>query len=251
MEDYSFAFKQFVSFFVHPYGLVVSLSFLFVIFKILRWKRYANTSLYSMVFFLLFFSYPPVANSLISSLEIRHPKFDYTHQVEYIHVLGNGHNDDESQPLSSRIGDVGTKRNLEGIMIYYKSPGSKIIFTGARGGSPISTAMMNKKFALALGVKEEDIILSEIQNDTEDEALFAKSVVGDAPFALVTSATHMDRAMKLFQLHGLDPIAAPTGYLKQNVQSYLKLPHPSSFIKSQIAMHEYIGLLWGKLKSIF
>ena len=45
------------------------------------------------------------------------------------------------------------------------------------------------------------------------------------------------------------PIAAPTAYLKLEINSFFKLPSSYSFIMSQIAMHEYIGILWEKVKN--
>lgn len=250
MNDYSFLLKQWVAFFIQPYGLVILLFVLFLIFKYLKKKKASKFSFYTMLFVFGLFSYPPFANFLVTNLEKSYEKYDYAKRVEYIHVLGNGHNDDITQPLSSRIGDVGIKRNLEGIMIHLQTPDSKIVFTGYKGRSSISTAKMNEQFALALGVKQENIIISEKPKDTYEEAMFLKALVDDEPFVLVTSATHMPRAMKTFQELGLNPIAAPTDFRRANVSGYLKLPTAQSFVKSQIAMHEYIGLLWAKLKSV-
>jgi uncharacterized SAM-binding protein YcdF (DUF218 family) len=107
--------------------------------------------------------------------------------------------------------------------------------------------MMNAKLALALGVKQKDIILNGAPEDTREEALFTKSVVGSKPFILVTSATHMPRAMMLFQQLGLHPIAAPTDFEKSEFKGYLKAPRVEALCRTQKALHEYIGILWGKI----
>lgn len=250
MTDYSFLLKQWIAFFVQPYGLVLLLFGIFVILKYLRYEKGSKISFFMMLFLLFLFSYPPFSNYLISNLENRYEKYDYSKKVKYIHVLGSGHNEDDSQPLSSRIGNTGVKRDLEGIMIHLQIKGSKLVFTGYKADSSISTAKMNEKFALALGVKQKNIIISEKPKDTYDEAAFLKTIVGGEPFILVTSATHMPRAMDTFESLGLNPIAAPTDFRRRKVSGYLRLPTPGSFINSQIAMHEYIGLLWNRVKSV-
>ena len=186
---------------------------------------------------------------MIVNLENQYQIYDYKHDIKYIHVLGNGHNDDDTQPISSKLSDVGLKRVLEGIIIHNRTKGSKLIFTGYEGNAKVSTAKMNANLAMALGVKEENIILGEKARDTQEEAYFAKDIVGNKVFVLVTSASHMPRSMMLFNNLGLNSIAAPTAYFKQDARSFLSLPTPASFIHSQIAIHEYLGILWAKIRS--
>ncbi len=241
--------KKFITFFIEPYGMVFSLFVIWFVLSKLKRVKLAKVSL-SLAFGLLFmFSYPPFANFLISNLENQYQKYDYNHDIKYIHVLGNGHNGDETQPLSSIITDAGMKRALEGIIIHNQIKDSKLIFTGFGGNEKISVAKMNKRLALALGVKEEDIILGEKAKDTQEEAYFTKELVGDKPFVLVTSASHIPRSMMLFESLGLKPIAAPTAFYKGKFNGFFKLPDTGSFYVSQIAMHEYWGILWSKLRS--
>lgn len=163
-------------------------------------------------------------------------------------MLGSGHNTDLTQPLSSQVGDASIKRDIEGILIHRATKGSKIIFTGYAGNTEIPTALMNAKLAKSLGVKQEDMIVNPQPKDTKEEAIFTKSVVGEDPFVLVTSATHMPRAMILFKSLGLNPIAAPTNFHKKKFDGFFEVPDVTSFKNSQIAMHEYIGILWSKLR---
>ena len=46
-----------------------------------------------------------------------------------------------------------------------------------------------------IGVPEGDIILESKSEDTMDEALFIKPIVGNVPFVLVTTASHIPRSM--------------------------------------------------------
>lgn len=69
-----------------------------------------------------------------------------------------------------------------------------------RGGetNPVSTAEAGARVAESLGVPRSDIIVLDRPKDTEEEALAVKRAIGDAPFLLVTSASHLPRAMIFF-----------------------------------------------------
>ncbi len=243
-----FFLKKFVTFFVEPLGLIVTLLLIGLYLLHVKRVRFAKVFFSGGLFLLLLFSYPPFANFLVQNLENQYPKFDYKTNVKYIHVLGNGHNTDPSQPISSQISSAGTKRVLEGVIIHKQMPNSKIIFTGYAGETNTTNAVMNAKLAHALGIDYKDMIINGKPTDTKEEALFTKSLVGDEPFVLVTSATHMPRAMMLFTSLGMHPIPAPTNYYKSEFRGYLRKPEPVYFYISSIAMHEYLGILWTKLR---
>ena len=249
--EIGFFLKKLITFFVEPFGLVFTLLAIGVYFLYTEYgktKKNAKRFL-GLGFFLLFlFSYTPFSNMLVKNLEDKYPKYDYTHDITYIHVLGSGHNDDFTQPLSSMIGSDGMKRVLEGIIIHKQIPNSKLIFTGYAGTTSETTAQMNANLALALGVKKEDMIINGEPKDTAEEAKFTKTLVGDKPFVLVTSATHMPRSMGLFESLDLHPIAAPTAFRKRKINSYFPEPSIWSIGNAQVAMHEYIGMLWNKLR---
>ena len=241
--------KQFITFFIEPLGFVVTLFFLGLYF--LYAKREVRAKLFLSLSFmsLLLFSYPPFANFLVSSLENRYAKYEPSGDIKYIHVLGNGHNTDWQQPISSHLSDGGTKRVLEGVILQQKMPNAKLIFTGYKGRTETSNAEMNAALATALGVVKEAMIINGSPDDTREEALFTKTIVGSQPFVLVTSATHMPRAMQLFKMQGMHPIAAPTDFEREDFRGYFRAPSVEAFEKSKIAIHEYIGMLWAKIRA--
>ena len=244
--DIGFIIKKFITFFVEPSGVVLTLLVLGLYF--LYRDRYKFAKIFLSLGFGLFFlfAYPPFANFLIQNLEDRYSKYDYQQDIRYIHVLGSGHNTDETQPLSSQVGAI--RRILEGVIIHKQIKGSKLILTGYKGKTDISNAQMNEKVALSLGVKKEDIILGTEPKDTQEEAIFTKSIVDKEPFVLVTSATHIPRSMILFESLGLNPIAAPTKFYKDEFRGFLRVPDIESFENSTTAFHEYYGMLWNYIK---
>jgi uncharacterized SAM-binding protein YcdF (DUF218 family) len=123
--------------------------------------------------------------------------------------------------------------------------------SGGRVFDPVSNAEVMAGIAGELGVDRGDIIVESRPKDTHDEACIIKSIVGSAPFVLVTSASHMPRAMFLFKKIGMNPIPAPTRHRVKSNQS-LSLgsffPHADDLHKSETAVHEYLGIAWAKLK---
>lgn len=246
--DLGFFLKKFVTFFVEPLGIWLMLFAVGIFFLFVNKNRLSKIFLTLSFWLLLLFSYQPFSNFLLNNLENQYPKYDFKEDVKYIHVLGGGHNDDNSQPLSSNISGSGAKRVLEGVLIHLQTPGSKLIFTGYEGDTNIPNAQINAKLAIALGVKEENIVINPKPKDTQEEAVFIKNTLGHEAFVLVTSATHMPRAMKLFKSLGLNPIPAPTDFHKDEFSDFFNAPDIDSLKNSQIAIHEYIGILWSILK---
>ncbi|MEE1974343.1 ElyC/SanA/YdcF family protein, partial [Maribacter flavus] len=69
------------------------------------------------------------------------------------------------------------------------------------------------RVAESLGIPRSEIIVLDKPKDTEEEAEAVKQTIGDAPFLLVTSASHLPRAMIFFQHVGLNPLPAPANQL--------------------------------------
>ncbi len=203
---------------------------------------------------LFFFSYPPVANTLLYSLESNIPTLHKAPEnIKYIYVLGGGHHTDENLPITSQVVDTSVVRLNEGIRLYHQlNEEASIIVSGYSGlFDPTAHAVMQEKLALALGVKKENIILRPEPRDTQEESRAAKELVGGAPFILVTSASHMTRSLNFFKNEGLDPIPAPTNHLA-SIQhpNYLVFFSSDALEKSRIVFHELLGLVWQKLKGV-
>ena len=229
--ELGFVLKKFISYFIHPYGIFLFLFTAGLLFLLSKNNLKAKKTLILTFVVLVLFSYDPFSNFLVKNLENQYPKYDYKEKVKYIHVLGGA-----------------CDRTVEGIIIHKKLKGSKLIFTGYAGDMNITEAKINKELAISLGVDKNDIILGEEAKDTKEEALFTKKLLGDEPFLLVTSATHMSRAIALFKSIGLHPIAAPVGFQTHDVKTFFTLPTLGSLNNSQRAMHEYFGILWSKIR---
>ena len=69
---------------------------------------------------------------------------------------------------------------------------------------------------------------------------------------LVTHAWHLRRAVPLFESQGLNVIPAGIQFSSTRIDSILDLlPTPAGLRDSTFALHEWLGILWYKLRSIF
>ena len=233
-----------------PLGIFFILLSLYFLFQ-KKFQRSKAILVLALVW-LFTFSYDPIANKMLFQIESSYPTLQRApSDTQFIYLLGNGHTDDNTLPITSQLSNEAVVRLSEAIRLYQQLDSKpKIIVSGYSGtNSDIPHALMQNRLAQALGIPKEDLIVSSEPEDTEDEALSAKKRIGDKPFILVTSAYHMKRAMKWFRLQGLQPSPAPTFHRasKKN-ENYTEFLSPRALMKSHIVFHEILGMLWQKIK---
>lgn len=128
-------------------------------------------------------------------------------------VLGGDHNSDSSLPITSQMGNETLKRLIEGIRIYRRNLGSKLVLSCSDCFDKRSDAEAMADIAKLLEVDGKDIITESESRDTKVEARILTSILTTDDFVLVTSATHMPRSIDSFGKQGLRPIAAPAEHL--------------------------------------
>jgi len=245
-------FKKIVSAMLLPIPMALFLIFvgLFLLW-LSRYKRAGKVLITLSGLLIAFVSFTPTADLITKPLENSFEPFDIqSSEVQYIVVLGNGHVSDPRLPATGHINSTSLARLVEGIRIYNANKHAKLVFSGWGDIDVVSNAHAVANVALALGIPSENIIIEPEPRDTYEEALKIKNIIGDERFALVTSATHMYRAMAIFNHQGLFPIAAPANYYvksRANRSQELKF-NALNIKKTEVAIHEYLGILWLKLR---
>lgn len=249
-----FLLKKIVTMFVMPLPLFI---LLFVLGLVLLYKNKllkAKIVLTLSFVWLFLISYSPLINTILYKYESTYPSLQTApSNIQYIYVLGGGHHTDDSHPITSQVDEASVVRVNEGIRLYHQLDEKPTIIVSGNSGlfDPTPGAVMQQKLALSLGVKKEKLHVEPNPRDTQEEAKAAKKYIKDAPFLLVTSASHMKRALKFFQNEGLNPIPAPTNHLAYvKYPNYTKVFSISALRKANIVWHEILGLLWQKLKGI-
>lgn len=168
----------------------------------------------------------------------------------FIVVLGGGDVADARVPANDQLTDSGLSRLVEGIRLLRELPGSRLILSGGYGGA-VKHADRLGAVAAMLGVRGDEMELDRSAWDTEQEAAMVAQRIGGEPFLLVTSAFHMPRSLGLFRKAGTQPIPAPTHHYTLDApgMNVLELfPDPAALTELHAGVHEYLGMVWSKLR---
>jgi uncharacterized SAM-binding protein YcdF (DUF218 family) len=252
-----FLLKKIISPFLMPVPAVLLLALMGLFFLWFTRKQKTGKVLVTISALLLgFFSSGAVGDMLARPLEQKYPpvtNFETCKDIKWIVVLGGGSTAIPGLPVSTYLAAASLFRVSEGVYIHNRLPETKLILTGVSrfdGITPMAEVMGD--VAVEWGVEPEDIVLETKAADTKDHPIYVKEIVGKDRFILVTSASHMPRAMGLFRKHGMTPIPAPTDYKVRERESGLTpgvfFPGAGSLNKVGSAIHEYLGMLWAKVR---
>jgi len=230
--DFAFMLKKIISASIMPLSIALLILFIGLILLDNNNIKKAKVFITTAFITLLIIAYQPFSNTLIKPLVTSYPKLQEI-PVGVTHILLLG-------------GDV-NNRGWEVLRLYNKIEYATIITSGYEGSKKVPEAIRTAQILQDIGIPIEDLIIHSEPKDTKEEAIKIKELLGNQPFILVTSAYHMPRAMALFQNEGLNPIAAPANIREQN-NSYASIPKGHNIKETEIALHEYIGLLWALIK---
>ena len=237
-----FIFKL-ISYLILPGTTLVLLSLVGLILLIKTKKqRLAVIVLIVSSVMLYLFSISPIADLLLYPLENKHSKIQDSGQTETIIMLTGG---EEGNVLRAR----------EVLRLYYarKNDNTKIIISGndplTTSDQKESSAEQVKTLLTESGINPEIINTETDSRTTFESAQNLNNIIRQDNFFLVTSGYHMPRAMMIFKAFDTRPIPAPTDFkigVGYNLFSFL--PSPGNLKKTDYAIHEYIGIIYYKLK---
>lgn len=202
----------------------------------------------SIALALIALSSPPVSNALVRSLESQYPPLvEPPAATAAIAVLGYGHIEQPPRAPTNVLQAGALSRLAEAVRLWKLVPQAKLVVSGGHlwGGSAITHAEAMAQAAIELGVEPRQIVRLRDSRDTAEEAERMRALARNGRLVVVTSATHIPRAMGLFRRLGVRPVAAPADYLASPAPwwrfgaAYLH--------NADRALHEYVGMLWYKL----
>ena len=225
---------------------------LFVLGLLLRryWPRFGGGFALGALLLSVLLSWAPVADRLLGPIEGRYPAVhDWPgDDVAAVMVLGGGYQPEQPWVVTGQLSESSANRLLEGLRLWHMNSDALLLVSGAdRREGKESMARAYAQVASDMGVPSEQMRVLDTVTDTGEEAKATASLLGPgAKILLVTSASHMPRAIRHFEQAGLKPIAAPTHYLAlRDDASSLGYWIPSSrhLQKSERAFYEWLGML--------
>ncbi|TWX71958.1 hypothetical protein ESZ36_01630 [Colwellia demingiae] len=250
-----FLLKKIITVLIMPINIVL----LLLIFSLVVHRTKPNQSIKSLstaIVILLISAFAPFSDTVMTAIENDYPPYVKTNvSVDYIVVLGCGHNTNAELPVTSQLKTCSLQRMVEALRIYQLHPEARIITSGYGEYNPVSNAETVKQSLVLLGVPAQKIITENFPKDTEEEAQLIAPRVQGTQVILVTNADHMPRSINYFQAEGIYPIAAPTGYWVKNPESSKSwghyIPNSKKLEQTTIAWYESLGLIVQWFKSLF
>ncbi len=219
-----------------------------------RAQRFAKSCLTLSLLGIGLLSLYPVSSTLLQQYELQYPKFEIENHpnYDYVMVLGGSHVNDSDRSEISQLSGESLHRIIEGIRIWQARPDSTLIVSGYDGDTGLSHADLLANTAKQLGVPKAKITKLTQPKDTAGEAVAVKSIIQNKPFILVSSSSHLPRAIKSFNDIGLNPTPAPAYYLAANTINqpwHYWRPKAQYLYHSERFWHEWLGTRWQQLKA--
>ena len=195
----------------------------------------------------LVFSSGLTAAFLMSPLEYAYPSVHDAREfpnARKIVVLTGWAAEDTNMPLSGRLSASAAYRILMTLELFHDRPDCSVIVSGDQTTATVMGAVLTK-----LGVPADQLLIEGRSLTTADSAVNVRPLVGDEAFFLVTSAGHLPRAMDVVEKQRLRAIPVPTDHQLPRQWSLAEpRPRPSSLAVSDLAVHEYLGRLYYRLR---
>jgi len=231
-----------------PLMLVIGLIVLGIIFNLRKFGLIG-------IIILILSSLPIISNKFIAYLEKDYQPIE----------IADVENVDAIVVLSGMIRVIGDEENLKyeftdsvdrffaGLDLFNNNKSPILILT--RGKMPWSIGIAEgeylKELAIKYGVSEENIILTDEVQNTDQEAKAIKEILTeDAKIILVTSAFHMPRAEKVFKAANINLIPYPVDFQSSKLKTTIMdfIPSAKSFFDTSHFVREIIGRLYYNLK---
>ena len=231
-----------------PLMLVIGLIVLGIIFNLRKFSLIG-------IIILILSSLPIISNKFIAYLEKDYQPIEIS-EIENVDAI---------VVLSGMIRVIGDEENLKyeftdsvdrffaGLDLFNNNKSPILILT--RGKMPWSLGIAEgeylKELAIKYGVSEENIILTDEVQNTDQEAKAIKEILTeDAKIILVTSAFHMPRAEKVFKAANINLIPYPVDFQNSKSKTTMMdfIPSAGSLFDTSHFVREMIGRLYYNLK---
>jgi uncharacterized SAM-binding protein YcdF (DUF218 family) len=205
--------------------------------------------------------FSPLAELAIRPLEVQYTPLlqPPAVAVDRIVVLAGYGERHPAIPVTSNVSHQTLCNMAEGIRLYHLMAGTKVLLSGGSGrreDPPVAGIMAD--FLRAMGVPAHDILIEGQSQNTYENLVYVKQMIGTQPFVLVAAACDLPRAMAVAYKLGMRPVAAPACiWTLQHYGDDLGLsqvlggfttPSLGRLGRLQWAFHEYVGYVWYKLR---
>lgn len=246
----SFVILKFLSYLLLPPAVTLAGVLAGTLAIVGEWRRTGMAIVLFAVAETIVFSLPPVADALVAPLEQAARRAGAESKpccYAAILVLGGGIVPAMPPTMPEPHLQEGADRIWQAARLFHAGLAPRIIASGGlprAPGASQSEAQAMQQMLVALGVPTAAIDLEARSENTIENIAFVRALMGDAPIALVTSAYHMPRALRIARARGLNASPFPSDWhvtwpLRPSWQNWL--PSFDAARTSDRALREYIA----------
>jgi len=202
---------------------------------------------------------PLLANALLWYLERMEPLAAsatcHADAPDTVVILAGGIDQRPRDRNDFSVLSAASRRRLDSGVAYWRGgPERTLIITGgpAKPGWPAESVLLSA-YAASLGVPASALRLETQATNTWENAqrLTQMQPAIASRVMLATSAAHMTRARLAFRVAGFDACPLPSDYrFTPNDFPQALLPRSSALAKSEMAIHELVGLIFYRLREL-
>ncbi|HAG24384.1 MAG: hypothetical protein CMN35_00035 [SAR116 cluster bacterium] len=228
----------------HPYILLLAA----LVMRLMRKRRAMRIFIWLAVLLPLSYGVLPVSTWPLRGLENSYPVPVIDQPVDGIIVLGGHTGSGEVSASRNQAQQNGAADRLtKGLMLHRQHPGSLLVFSGFSGQlkpKGWNEAEITRRLLVELGIEKRGITFELTSRNTWENAVNTLEVAVPQPgsrWVLVTSASHMPRAMGAFEAAGWDGLIAYPADYQTTAEGNGLFDLPTGFKSVGISLHEYVG----------
>jgi uncharacterized SAM-binding protein YcdF (DUF218 family) len=238
---------------------VLSLLVCLALFHLWRKRRQPGRRLWPLVLPLVglaVVSNPVVAWLAVRSLECQAPPVEERGPgAEAVVVFAAGLHPPDGPRLRPELDEDTVQRCLNAAHLYAQRPPLPVVVSGGKvddDASPTCAAVMGDLLR-KLAVKDSDLVLEEQSQTTYENAVECAKILrarGLRRVVLVVNAVDMPRAAACLRGQGIDVLPFPCHFRATTFELtfFSLLPSPGAASGFRRAWHEWVGLLWYRLR---
>lgn len=200
----------------------------------------------------------PLADALLAPLELAYPRpTQLPSRVDGIVVLGGWQDTGSARQHGVPGVNEAAERLLAGVSLAFQHPEAKLLFSGGNGNPRFpqeSESFVNRLAMSDLRFPPTRVLYEERSRNTAENALFSHQMVQPKPgevWILVTSASHMPRAMRCFSRLNWNVIPYPCDYRSMPGVWFRDMRIFDPLQRFTYAAREWAGLAVYRLFSVY
>lgn len=263
MEDALFIASKIFWGIARPGNFLILLAALGLVLVWLRRRRTGTTLLTCGIGGLLAVMVLPVEQVPLRLLEGRFPTVrDFPAHVDGIVTLGGAVDPFSTERYGMPSLNEAAERLTYFVALARRYPDARLIYTGGNGSlgaGGLTEERAARELFAQLGLSGRDIVYENRSRNTYENAIYTRELARPKPgetWLLVTSASHMPRAVGVFRHAGWDVVPVPVAYKAGAIEWLLPgFDLGGQLRRLDMALHEWVGLvayrLLGRTDSLF